>query len=182
MSSLWTICSKLLVYVCVDKLQNLVCVCVSCRGLCVWAPLRAFLMRDLRQALEQNHSADQKHRLGLADLHNAASAERPQLRDSLRITCSPQGQTERRGHLRAWTHSHHPWPHLKQQPLLITTCLLYVCMYVCMYVCIFLFSHLTILLIDLCSHSFIYLSYLAIYIFYWFIYLAIYFRHMYLFI
>ncbi len=154
MRSLWTILSKLLVCVCVDKLQNLVCVCVcvSCRGMCVWAPLRAFLMRDLRQALEQNHSADQKHRLGLADLHNAASAERPQLSSSQRLaedyTESSGTQTERRGHLRAWTHSHPPWPHPKQQPLLITSCLLALWMYVFVY---FLFSYLPILLIDLCS-------------------------------
>lgn len=137
-----------------------VCDCFSCRGLCVWAPLRAFLMRDLRQALEQNRSADQKHRLGLADLHNAASAERPQFSSTQKLaedyTQSSGTQTERRGHFRAWTHSHHPWPHLKQQPLLINSCFIY------------LFSHILILLIDLFS----YYSH-----FYIFFYVAIYFRH-----
>jgi len=43
-------------------------------------------MGDLQQALEQNRSADQKHRLGLADLCNAASAERPQLLATQRLT------------------------------------------------------------------------------------------------
>lgn len=43
-------------------------------------------MGDLQQALEQNRSADQKHRLGLADLRSAASAERPQLLATQRLT------------------------------------------------------------------------------------------------
>lgn len=42
-------------------------------------------MGDLQQALEQNRSADQKHRLGLADLRNAASAERPQFLATQRL-------------------------------------------------------------------------------------------------
>lgn len=144
MTWLWTIRSKVHVYVCIETLQNLLCVCISCRGLCVWAPLRAFLMRDLRQALEQNGSADQKHRLGLADLHNAASAERPQLSSTQRLaedyTQSSGTQAVRRGHLRTWTHSHHPWPHLKQQPMLFTSYLLALWMYVYIYLFILLYK------------------------------------------
>lgn len=126
---------------CMDKLQKMVCVCLCfcCRGLC----MRSFVgLSNGRFAAGTGAEpfCRSEAQTGLGWPAQCCISRKASVLGHAETHWGLHTVLRERVHLRAWTHSQHPWPHLKQQCILL--CSLQLACFIIFYLAIYLFGRL----------------------------------------